>query len=204
MVEMMPEFDPDDVKIGNRKPETAGAYIELKRAEHLHRFISRAALSPLTGTVCAIGFIKHWLSLDDVDDEPRIILGNESGILTAFFSYFESMKFDTAWVGFNIAEFDIPFLMRRAWKLGITTPKFLRGRYLEDNVIDLAQLWRCGAATDYYVSLDTLSKFFGVGEKKVSGAEFHKLLATDPEEARRYLRNDLELTRDIAIKMGVI
>ncbi len=194
---MIPEFDPEDVKIGNRKPETAKDYIEVKCVEHRKRFIDRAALSPLTGSVCAIGMI------DGDGTEPSTIMGDEKSILSSFFLYHEVARFNTAWIGFNIAEFDCPFLMRRAWKLGLTPPKFFRHRYLEDNVIDLMQVWRCGARNDD-VSLDRLSRFLGVGEKKVSGADFHKLLVTDPEAARDYLCHDLELTRDIAIKMGVI
>lgn len=197
---MMPDFDPDEVKIGNRKPETAGLFIEQKRIEHRQRFIDRAALSPLTGTVCAIGIVMLPYG------HPSVVTAGtltESEIIKGFFDLYGSKPFDYAWIGFNIAEFDIPFLMRRAWKLGITPPKFMRGRYLEDNVIDLMQVWRCGARNDD-VSLDRLARFLGVGEKKISGAQFATLLATDPEAARVYLCNDLELTRDIAIKMGVI
>lgn len=194
---MIPEFDPDEVKIGNRKPETAAPYIEQKRLEHRQRFIDRAALSPLTGSVCAIG------ALNSVNTNPLVFLGQEQSILGRFFEYFDKMQPWTAWVGFNIAEFDCPFLTRRAWKLGITPPTFFRHRYLEDNVIDLMQVWRCGMRNDD-VSLDRLARFLGVGEKKVSGADFHKLLVTDPEAARAYLCHDLALTRDIAVKMGII
>jgi hypothetical protein len=63
-------------------------------------------------------------------------------------------------------------------------------------------VWNLG---DYKgrISLDTLSKFLGVGEKNGKGAEFAGLWATDRQKAMKYLMNDLELTARVGKVMGV-
>ena len=53
-------------------------------------------------------------------------------------------------------------------------------------------------------SLDTISKHLGVGAKTGNGKDFAKLWIEDREKAIAYLRNDLELCREISKKLGVL
>lgn len=109
-------------------------------------------------------------------------------------------------IGFNILRFDLPFMIRRSMILGVTVPpEFLDLRRAERDglVIDLMVRWQCGDNQER-VSLDTLAKAFGLEGKSGSGADFPALWASDREAALKYNRHDLELTQQLAKKMGVM
>ena len=107
-------------------------------------------------------------------------------------------------IGFNIAHFDLPFLIRRSMKHGIKfAPVFRNYRYLSDQFIDLMLVWKCGVHEDN-ISLDRLARFLGVGQKSGNGKDFARLWREDREKAVAYLTNDLELTRKCAEKLGVL
>lgn len=194
---MMPEFNPDEVKLGNRKdPEVIKAHIESERIKHEENFISRAALSPITGYVIAIGWLR-----EDGDEERIMMEGmfNEREMIQSFFDVYSSGL--SQWLGFNVIRFDVPYLIRRAWHLGITVPKTLLDRYPK-RITDIMQVWQCG---DYkeLISLDRLARFLKVGEKSIDGAQFAELKKTNPKAAREYLAHDLQLTRAVANRMGI-
>jgi hypothetical protein len=198
---LMPEFNPDEIKIGNRKPENAEAYIEQKRLEHKARFMERAALSALTGRVMALGIYNP------TTEDKLIVVDDERKLIETFFQRFETGLGDlTQWIGFRIADFDIPFLMRRAWALNIPVPAraLVKGRYLTNWFVDLAELWRASSRDPELISLDRLARFLGVGSKTNSGAAFAALLYENQEAAIEYLSNDLVLTWKIAERLGVI
>jgi hypothetical protein len=182
------------VKLGNLKdPEK----IEAKRREHENRCYERAALSPLTGRVAAVGI------LGPNKRDLRVDFSEEEKLIRSLFDYF---CHDNAgwWIGFNIAQFDLPFVVRRAWALGIQPPRWLvNGRYLSSNFIDLAQVWRLCAYEKELISLDRLARFLGLGNKDGSGAGFAQLLYADKAAARAYLEKDLFLTWSIAERFGL-
>ena len=53
-------------------------------------------------------------------------------------------------------------------------------------------------------SLDTIAKHLGVGAKNGSGADFAALWQSDRAKAADYLRNDLQLTAQVAEALGVM
>lgn len=211
------EFRETDVKLGNLKdPKKIAEKIEAKRAEHQSRLesfesdlaaaqaewraaeIERAALSPSTGRILAAGILRPGF-------EHRILEGEETGILNAFWRCVMVWRKDgLRLIGHQSNRFDVPFLIRRSWLLGVTIPDglFDRGRYLIDLFVDLGQVWACG--TGDWVSLDSLAKAFGVGSKNGDGAEFAKLYREDRPAAIAYLKNDLDLTAAVAGRMGVL
>jgi uncharacterized protein YprB with RNaseH-like and TPR domain len=106
-------------------------------------------------------------------------------------------------VGFNIFQFDLPFLLRRSWKHRVPVPLGLRrGRYWNDNLGDLRELWQLGDR-QARGSLDSIAKHLGVGEKNGDGKDFATLWKEDRANAVAYLRNDLELTAKIAEALGI-
>ncbi len=186
-----PEFEAQSNLVD---PVKIAASIAKKKAE----WMDRAALDPTTGKVLAIGMIDL--------DGSRIILdgaGDEATLLTEWEKITSRYKAE-CFVGFSVKSFDCPFLVKRAWKLGVKP--FLRPgvnlRYLE-NWIDLRETWQMGDR-QAHGSLDYISKFFGVGSKNGSGADFAALWSSDRPAAEAYLKNDLDLTLAIAMKMGVI
>lgn len=184
----MPEFTPP----ANYRDE---AKIAAWRADKRQEYIERAALDPRTGRVLAFGCSKGEIAA--TGDERYVI---ESAWREL--SYHDTLN--QRIVGFCIKSFDLPFLARRSWALGIDPPPTLfrpDGRWNE-NVCDLLDVWRCNNR-DQTISLDGLARFLGVGRKTGDGKDFARLLETDREAALAYLRNDVELTAACAARMGI-
>lgn len=186
-IQFEPRFDPP----GNIKdPAKIEVAIEKKRAA----WLGKAALSPLTGQVLAVG-IKHV-----GHDDEEILLGDEAEILKGFWGIVES-HWPMWWIGHNIHDFDLPFLVRRSWKHNVAVPTpFWKDRRWDTGFVDTMKLWGCGVYGDR-VSLDNLGKHLGVGQKNGSGKFFSELFESDPEAALAYLRNDLALTEAVWLKL---
>src|ERR1700756_3901576 len=198
---IMPVFDPETVKIGNLGPEKAAEKIEKTRQEQFNRFMRDAALSALTGQVAMIGI------RDEAGDTYVYSLPDEKSIIADWLKLFETeIEHGAHWIGFNIGNFDLPFLMRRAWLHRLRVPYgIIRGRYLTTHFTDLLQLWTASEYSNRFeVSLNELARFFGVGSKTANGANFGELLRYQPDAAREYLANDLEITWKIAEAMGAL
>ena len=179
-----------------KDPEKIRAHVAGKEAE----WFQSAALSALTGRVLAIG------TLDAATDElGTFATGDEAADLAAFWRLVAPGGYlDTDLVGFGSNRFDLPFLIRRSWCLGVAVPRDLvSGRWLPSRCIDVLDTWRCGVREDS-VSLDRLAHFLGVGRKTGHGADFASLWATDPSAALAYLANDLRLTRRCAVALGLL
>lgn len=163
--------------------------IKASIAEQAVTWKERAALDAVSGRVLAIGIIRNG-------QFETIINDSEATILTLFWKALFDHHDD--FVGFNSHRFDLPFLWRRSWKLGVTPMQGMRnGRYWTDRSIDLMEVWQFNDRQTY-ISLDTLAKHLGVGAKNGDGAHFAELLKTDREKAIAYLKNDLELLKRIA------
>lgn len=215
------EFDPSAVKVGNCGAEKAAAKIEEKRLEHLAavknyesstkaareghfaKFKDKAALSPTTGKVLAIG----WMSASG--EEDTIVFDDERKMLDEFWSRFETCADrKQPMIGHNILNFDLPFLVKRSWILGVSVPQDVRnGRYWHRLFIDTMDVWACGSRD--YVSLDTLGKLFGCGKKTegFGGGDFSRMFLGTPEDRKQamaYLHNDLTLTLAVAKRLGLV
>lgn len=154
-------------------------------------WFKKAALSCTTGKVLAIGFCSN-------KDDVSILDGDEITILTSFWN---AITYHGAFlqklVGFNSNEFDIPFLVRRSWKLGVKVPETLfrlyHGRvYLNENCIDLLDYWSFGTRDS--IKLSDLAVYLNVGEKTDSGENFAQTYVSDRDSALSYLKNDVLLT----------
>lgn len=186
LLALAPEFEAAK---NLRDPEKIAANIAEKRAE----WLERAALSPETGRVLAIGLY---------DESFWMFSGDEADILEAFWSGLCSHP-EEQFIGWNIFGFDLPFLVRRSWILGIATPSWLRrGRVWDISFIDLMEVYSLG--TKQYVSLDTAARALGVGRKTGSGADFGKLWCGTMEQRQQaieYLQNDVELTQRVGARI---
>jgi hypothetical protein len=220
-------FDESAVKLGNIKdPDKRSAKIEEARAAHeaevagyeekvklaqsLHfdNFRNKAALDPTTGQVLAIGYLSikptggTAMLMDTVADHA-----GESALISKFWEqYTKCHKAGRKMTGLNILGFDLPFLIRRSWILGVDIPQTVRpGRYFDQIFIDIRDTWLCGQNWgNCESSLGAIAKALGAGEKSGNGADFAELLKIDRESALAYLRNDLELTAACATRMGVV
>jgi hypothetical protein len=231
---MMPPFDPAEVKVGNLKdPDKIAAKLAEAEANHRRDFFERAALDALTGRVVAIGLL-HMASgvsaqfLPPTTPQKHVeltplgrfeIIGHddEAQTLREFWSACcGEMSRIHQMVGFNVYQFDLPFLFRRSWKHRVEVPFGVRrGRYWGDGMVDLRDYWQLGDR-QARGSLDSIAKHLGLGAKvaappvkgenagrRITGADFAELWRTDREKAVAYLRNDVELTARVASVLGV-
>src|SRR5262245_23693357 len=109
----MPEFEaPKNLK----DPAKIAAAIEEKRT----KWFETAALDATTGTVLAIGVGK-------LNDWVEILHGDEKRMLQQFWKYAtEVVNLQGVLCGWYSSRFDLPFLIRRSWILGIETPTWIR------------------------------------------------------------------------------
>lgn len=214
------DFDPASVKLGNTKDaekirekiaaaaaahEAAKANVGAAREAHVAKFLDRAALSPLTGQVLAVGF-KYDTADDSYSVSHQGPLDSEADVIGWSWELITSLTNDgqSPFVGHNIYGFDLPFLVRRSWMLGVDVPAFIRsGRYWSAAFVDLMDVWACGSRE--FISLDTIAKAFGLAGKPdgINGGDFARLFATDKPAALEYLKNDLSLTWQVATKLRV-
>jgi hypothetical protein len=193
------------------KPDTVATKYEEYKVRAWREFVDRAALSPLTGRVLLIGMLQP-LGHTSYFYEPT-----EAEFLGLFWEHVEAHLADKRpLIGHNSNSFDLPFLVRRSWYLGVPVPAAIRlGRYWHPLFRDTMEQWNCGARD--FVKLNALGKFFGVGQKTegVNGGDFHRLwfgqMPADqwgtPEQQRakaiEYNGQDLRLTAAVAARMGM-
>lgn len=197
---LMPEFKPDEVKVGNIKdPDKISAKIAEARDTQKREFIDRAALNPMTAQVLAIGV------MDCATGDTIVSADSEAKIISGFWrSITREGGYIMPIIGFNVCLFDLPMLVKRSWRWNIPVPLSLRrGRYWSDAVLDLRDTWQMGDR-QCHGSLDTISQFLGVGKKTGNGKDFAALLETDRAAALEYCAHDLRLTHALAKRMGIL
>jgi hypothetical protein len=184
------------------KPETVAQKFEEYKATAWQDFVGRAALSATTGHVLLIGVLNnggfHGFGEDD-----------ESANLAMFWDLVvDQMDLLLHIIGHNSNNFDLPYLVRRSWLLGVPVPREVRqGRYWNPLFIDTMDAWSFGARE--YTSLNDIGRFFGVGQKTegICGGDFARLWFGTAEERKAaldYNEQDLRLTAAIAAKMGLV
>lgn len=172
-------------------------------AEQEKAWYGRAALHPMTGYIAAIGI--H--SADVPDAEPQIMHGDEETALRWFWQCFNADGDMVQFIGHNLHGFDIPFIIRRSWAHDIRVPQtVMSGRYInERRFVDTMKAFQCGNSSEKFYGLDAVAKFFGLaGKTDPIGATFAEVLASDPKRALAYLEEDLNLTRQVAERMGLV
>jgi len=183
----MPEFQ---APAGWKDPQKVSQAIQEKQA----KWLSDCALSPLTGQILAC----VWVTMDGKTRVMDADATSEAAVIEFIFDRFRDAGMGSQYkvAGFNIAEFDVPWLIKRAWATGVKIPSGMfkfSGKWfdLPPWMIDIRHIWGMG---EHYAkgSLGTIGEFLGVGEKKGSGEDFARNWR-DPNmhaEAMAYLLND--------------
>ncbi len=225
------EFDQTAVKTGNLKDpakiqekiekakeefslkkRTAEIALEESRADAWNTFIGKAALSPLTGQVLAVGIWDSYaekgkeMIVSCVDDSfsERELIEATLGLLESHILSGQKI------IGHNSIAFDLPFLLRRGLFYGIKPPIAITTQleqYRPQLLLDTQRFWQFGNRSEQAVSLDKLAQFFGTTRKNGSGALFYKKFFGTPAErmeALEYLYNDIIMTIEIATKLGAL
>lgn len=193
---LMPEFEAP----GNIKDESKiKAAIEAKKAE----WLDKAALRAITGKIVAVTMAKDGYEplMSSADDESLLIA-------TALIALKEAISLNAQAYAWNGHGFDLPFLCQRAAVYDIQAFRdlttFRYGRYYwNENLIDPKLVWSNYSPDHTGTSLKSVSHALGVGEKSGDGKDFAALLKTNPDEAKKYALNDVELLRAIVKRMGI-
>jgi DNA polymerase elongation subunit (family B) len=195
LTKLVPEFEAP----GNFKdPEKIKDAIAAKRAE----WFDRTALKAITGKIIAFTYSVN-------DEAPKMVTGDEATLIRFAINTLADIVDDNTFVyGWNSNAFDMPFLMQRAAALGIPAFNlFLKpsnGRhYLHKGLIDVRAVWSLNSPEMTGTSLGAVALALGVGEKIGDGADFSKLLKSDPKAAEQYAVNDIILLRAVAKRMGL-
>ena len=187
-----PEFEANRTL---KDPEKIKADLANKEA----RWNEDTALSSLTGKILCVGCWtpqKEFFVIESENNESDVV---QSACDLVRHTIQEGQKI----VGFCCKSFDLPFLVQRAYRLGVNVPRCLfTGRWWSEEIIDLRDLWACPGNKDM-ISLDFLAKALGVGAKNLEGKDFANLWLNNRTAAIDYLRNDIELTRQSYIKMQI-
>lgn len=197
---LAPEFKPEEVKLGNVKDEQKILEKLADAKTKLYQdFADKAALNANSGRVAMIGLLEDGkfgpLTVDD-----------EAAALTVWWELVsENMGAHNMMCGFNIKEFDLPFLVRRSWKLGVHIPLMtvaLERKYpfWHECFIDLREMWLMGERSPDKgtSSLNDLAKFFGLKTKEGNGKDFWKM---DRKSQLKYLEHDVRLCEKIHKQM---
>jgi DNA polymerase elongation subunit (family B) len=187
--DQLPAFDETQVLVGNLKdPEKIRAKIE----DHKVEWMAGAALSPMTGQVAMVGFKSYPL-------QPLLLHNEESELVKESLVAIGAILTEGNIIaGFNCFSFDLPFLIRRAYRHGIAIPPNIRTRkngrtYWHPNIVDLREEWLMGdrSPAKGTTVLDAIAKFLGLPAKLGSGKDFAGMTL---EQRQDYLSRDLEIT----------
>lgn len=223
------EFDPASVKYGQIKDpakraekladcqkkhaaavDSYEADLAKAREEWREKALDTAALDAVTGRVLVVGAMNITTGVGGMAPHGT----PEGEVLQAFWSkYLQCRMNNRRMVGFDIRNFDLPFMKRRSAILGVDVPRSaFDGKRFDPLFVDLAEEWACGQrwADVGKFKLDRVAQALGVGGKwkgECCGRVFHKFWNGTPEqraEAQSYLLRDLELVVGVAGKLGVI
>lgn len=157
-------------------------------------WLEKAALSPLTGQILAVGMLG--------DDGERILTGTEAGMLESVWGAWSD---GSRFVGFNV-KFDFRFMAVRSWALGVVVPHdLMEGRYFNRRIVCLQEIVTFYSREIAGFSLEATCAAFGLPGKMpgMTGADFARVFAEDKERALAYLRADLAATAALAARLGV-
>jgi hypothetical protein len=234
--ERQKEWRDAKLKSAAEKAEAAKDTWRLSAMESKSKFISNAALDAHTAAVRVLGLWdlserERQVIIVGATREQQRRIQNGKYNSPASFHYLvdemEAMAFFAAFVksnirtraeaadgaeeagrfiGYNIADFDLRLLFRKAMLEGVLPPwRLRRGRYWSDEmVVDLREVWQLGDRQYAMGGLDGLSFRLGCKRKPKTGELFWKMWQEDPVDALNYHIDEASTIRECAEKMGVL
>lgn len=155
--------------------------IEEDKAKKLQQKRDQAALSPFAGLIACIG-VQHWS-----EDKPTVFCVEEAtrygeqGMLQEFDLWLSKWPRDFVVVGFNIRDFDMPFLLARLAVHGMACPRLPMPRNYR-RCIDLCDVFTSFSLSDWRIAA------LGRKPKEVDGAD---LLHIPLEDLAKHCSEDV-------------
>jgi len=173
-----------------KDPDKIAAYIENKRGEQ----IKKAALDPDFGMITAAAVNAFSKTVGWLVNERR----SEKDLLKSLWA---SINYcDGCICGYNVIDFDLPYIIRRSFALGIKPTKTINlKRYQTQPVLDLMQLlanWN----REKYKSLKFICRRYGIANPlpEMDGSQYAEM---EPEIKLAYVKNDVDMTVDLYQRM---
>ena len=180
-----------------KDPEKVKADLQEKEAARLEKL----ALDWNVGRIVALAWWtasreECWLC-ETEEDERR-----------ALEDFWRSARNRTV-IGYNIKNFDGPYLIQRSRYLGVKPLDLDLGRYSDRGVVDVFNKLTfndCPATSAMRRSLHAFAKRFGIPvDDSIGGAEVPALVAAGEwEKVRQHVVSDVALTRALAQRLGVL
>lgn len=199
-------FDPNKVKLGVLKdPDKIRAKLAEAEAEHGNDEVREGALHATTGTLAIVGF-RQGETVTQYDVRESM---TETAIIEASFSHIlRALDKGVIVSGYFIKGFDLPFIVQRAWLLGVKVPPRIfnafKPRYpWSENIVCLQEVWLAGSGAQFgtRVSLATVLRELGLPPKSGSGADFGAMWVRSCAEALQYNADDLAVEMQLAERL---
>lgn len=196
----------DDVKIGNRKGDTAREYkmtrlkeLSEKWKEDLEKLrlkavedLRKESLDSLKGKILCVG-----IAFDD--EAPLIIQGSEKeiiGSLNEQLRNYGDQIIGSTVIGFNVRNFDLEWL----WHKSIQYNKeFLKWFLRTVNVVDLSEEIRYNKYNKKFYKFDVICKFLGIESKTIMSGDqvYDYWLDGKLEDIFAYCAEDVKAVREL-------
>lgn len=186
-----------------KKDEAINGWLEEDRAGYRANLLEKAALNPETATVAILGTfsqngVDQYVKNDDASEMEIVHMA--LGMMS------HEVRSGGCVLGWNILGFDLPFLLRRAWILGIKVPKSIYNplsRYpVSTEIVDMMDRWKGGNWKAPHTSLNNALKAVGLPGKP-DGKEFASLWREDRKKAMAYNEAELKSQAELYRRMGV-
>lgn len=165
--------------------------IDMQKYNALEEDKKTEMLNPIDSKIIAIG-LRH-------SGKDHIFYGDEKTILNDFWTKLKSITNGSIYfpiVGFNINQFDMPFLTARSFILGVTIVPFVQKQVVE--LRDKINAYKYGPARG---KMKEFAKLIGVGIMDVDGSDVAPLYEKeDFETINKYLAKDLEITEKLYLR----
>ncbi|HEY8109134.1 MAG TPA: ribonuclease H-like domain-containing protein [Patescibacteria group bacterium] len=156
-------------------------------------YLRMTSLDGSFGRICCLAY-----AIDD--QEVQALAGDERSILEGFWAQATP---DTLFIGHNVFDFDLPFVIKRSRILGVR-PSVMPNlaRYRSNSAYDTMHEWTGWGRTN--VSLHALSVALGLPTSKddIDGSQVADYFAAGKlDEIVTYCKKDVELTRQVYDRM---
>lgn len=200
-IETLPAFWSDAQIEANARASVPGNYtkadtIEKWVAEHASELHRRTALDSLQARILCIGCA--------IEDGPVETAYNEFGTndgLRAMLDWLlVRLAGDVVIIGHNIAGFDLPMLLRAAWRLEHPIARVLPRTPRSRVVVDTQEMWKATDTRGTGARLADIAAFLGLegkGEGLAGDKVYDAWLAGEHDRIRAYCAQDVALVRTI-------
>ena len=155
--------------------------------------IETLGLDPIESRLIAIGY--------DLDGQTEVIIDeDERKVIEDFLKVFNNYN-NVVIVGYNILNFDLPFLVARGLKHGINEVQKIRTTYIVD-LMDVVTRYLTTSKRKW-VKQKEICSFLGMETRDViDGSEIPRLFEQkDFESIKQHCLNDLRLTKELFMRL---